>query len=49
MKGENVKIEVLENNGVFDFLFILLFLLMMKVYNVVNLKNLKDMLLLFGL
>lgn len=49
MKGENVKIEVLENNGVFDFLFILMFLLMMKVYNVVNLKNLKGMLLLFGL
>lgn len=46
VKGENAKIEVPENNGVFDSS---LTSLMTKAHNAANLKNLKDMLPLSGL
>lgn len=49
VKGENAKIEVPENNGVFDSSLTSLSSLMTKAHNAANLKNLKDMLPLSGL
>lgn len=48
VKGENAKIEVPENNGVFDSSLTSLSSLMTKAH-AANLKNLKDMLPLSGL
>lgn len=49
VKGENAKIEVPENNGVFDSSLTSLSSLMTKAHNAANLKNLKGMLPLSGL